>query len=87
MSPHESKYTKTRNGYILAFEEMIEMELPLAYHRLTIEQAFKLWESTKLWEFPGLQNDAGKMGLPLIAKQIELPLEESNHDDKKKKSI
>jgi hypothetical protein len=75
MSPHENKYKKTRDGYILAVVEILEKEtggtvaLPLAYHRVSIDDAFHLWEVAKKAGFAGLQNEAGKMGLPLIPIQ------------------
>ncbi len=65
MSPHSNQYTKTKEGYLIAIEEELNLEknLPKSFYRLDIESACEIYNATII---------SGKIGF--IEKCIELNL-------------
>ena len=68
--PHENRYNKTRDGYILECETLLKIELPKAYWRTSIEQAEALHQAALFfnsnpWNFIKL---ARSYNLPVVAK-------------------
>jgi hypothetical protein len=66
--PHRSEYSKTRDGYILDIEIRLEIEkLPKAYYRLSIDEAFQLWNETIKRGKIGFINEIQILKLPFVS--------------------
>lgn len=68
--PHENRYKKTRDGYIVECETLLNVQLPKAYYRVAIEEAEALHQAALFfnsnpWNFIKL---ARSYNLPVVAK-------------------
>lgn len=75
--PHESRYNKTRDGYILEIESRFEVTLPKAFYRVKIAEAEELHQAAMFFQ----SNPARwfelckKLKLPAVVKVEPPPVE------------
>lgn len=68
---HENKHTKTKEGYLIAIEDLLNTSLPLVYWRLKIDRAFLLWDCLTKKDYFRFYFLCGMWGLPFVSKQLK----------------
>lgn len=65
MSPHWNKHNKTKEGYLIACEDILELteSLPREFYRLDINQAESLLDSLTISGRAGFEHTAREFGL------------------------
>ena len=72
MSPHSNQYTKTKEGYIVAIEEELNINknLPKAFYRLDIDSACDLYNATIVSGKIGFIEKSNEFGLSYLLQEV-----------------